>query len=48
MAFGVHEWRCYGPPMAKSDTGRWQAALEEFTKESFESAGKRRAVYRAR
>jgi dienelactone hydrolase len=33
--------------MPKSDTGRWQAALEGFTKESFEADGKRRDIYRA-
>ena len=33
--------------MAKSDTARWEAALEGFTKESFEADGKRRDVYRA-
>ena len=32
--------------MATSDAGRWQAALEGFTKESFEADGKRRDVYR--
>ena len=44
---GIHDWRCYGPPMAKSDTGQWEAALEGFTKESFEADGKRRDIYRA-
>jgi dienelactone hydrolase len=33
--------------MPKSDTGKWQAALEGFTKESFEADGKRRDIYRA-
>jgi dienelactone hydrolase len=33
--------------MPKSDTGQWQAALEGFTKESFEADGKRRDIYRA-
>jgi dienelactone hydrolase len=33
--------------MPKSDTGHWQAALEGFTKESFEADGKRRDIYRA-
>jgi dienelactone hydrolase len=33
--------------MAKSDTAHWQAALEGFTKESFETDGKRRDLYRA-
>jgi dienelactone hydrolase len=33
--------------MAKSDAGEWQAALEGFTKESFEADGKRRDIYRA-
>ena len=33
--------------MAKSDTAQWEAALEGFTKESFEADGKRRAVFRA-
>jgi len=33
--------------MAKGDTGQWQAALEGFTKESFEADGKRRDIYRA-
>jgi dienelactone hydrolase len=33
--------------MAKSDTAQWEAALEGFTKESFEADGKRREVYRA-
>ena len=43
----IHDWRCYGPPMAKSDTARWEAALDGFTKESFEADGKRRDIYRA-
>ena len=33
--------------MAKSDTAQWEAALEGFTKESFEADGKRRDIYRA-
>ncbi len=33
--------------MAKSDVGKWEAALEGFTKESFEAEGKRRDIYRA-
>ena len=33
--------------MAKSDAGEWAAALDGFTKESFEADGKRRDVYRA-
>lgn len=33
--------------MASSDAGQWQAALEGFTKETFEAGGKRREVYRA-
>jgi dienelactone hydrolase len=33
--------------MAKSDTGQWEAALEGFTKGSFEADGKQRTVYRA-
>jgi dienelactone hydrolase len=33
--------------MAKSDTAQWEAALEGFTKGSFEADGKRRTVYRA-
>ena len=41
-----HDGRCYGPAMATGDEGRWQAALEGFTKESFEADGKRRDVYR--
>jgi dienelactone hydrolase len=32
--------------MAKSDTAQWEAALEGFTKESFEADGKRREIYR--
>jgi len=32
--------------MATGDEGRWQAALEGFTKESFEADGKRRDLYR--
>jgi dienelactone hydrolase len=32
--------------MATGDAGRWEAALEGFTKESFEADGKRRDVYR--
>jgi dienelactone hydrolase len=32
--------------MSTGDAGRWEAALEGFTKESFESDGKRRDVYR--
>jgi len=47
MTWMLHERRCYGPPMAKSDTAQWQAALEGFTKESFEVDGKRRDLYRA-
>jgi dienelactone hydrolase len=43
---GTHGGRCYGPPMAKSDVKAWDAALEGFTKESFEEDGKRRDVYR--
>ena len=33
--------------MAKSDVKEWAAALEGFTKESFEADGKRRDIYRA-
>jgi dienelactone hydrolase len=33
--------------MAKSDVKEWQAALEGFTKETFEADGKRRDIYRA-
>jgi dienelactone hydrolase len=33
--------------MAKSDVSEWQAALEGFTKETFEADGKRRDIYRA-
>jgi dienelactone hydrolase len=33
--------------MAKSDVKEWDAALEGFTKESFEADGKRRDIYRA-
>jgi dienelactone hydrolase len=43
----MHEWRCYGPNVPKSDVKEWQAALEGFTKESFEADGKRRDIYRA-
>jgi hypothetical protein len=32
--------------MATGDVGRWEAALEGFTKESFEVDGKRRDVFR--
>jgi dienelactone hydrolase len=32
--------------MASSEAGRWQAALDGYTKESFEAEGVRRAVYR--
>jgi dienelactone hydrolase len=32
--------------MAKSDTGPWQAALEGFSKDSFEVDGKRRDIFR--
>jgi len=32
--------------MTKSDVGQWSAALEDFTKGSFEADGKRRDVYR--
>ncbi len=32
--------------MAPSEAGRWEAALDDFTKESFEADGKERAVYR--
>ena len=41
-----HDARCYGPAMATGEEGRWQAALEGFTKESFEADGKRRDLYR--
>jgi hypothetical protein len=47
MTRGIHDLRCYGPLMAKSDTAQWETALEGFTKESFEADGKRRDVYRA-
>ena len=43
----MHEGRCYGPPMAKSDVKEWANALRGFTKESFEADGKRRDIYRA-
>src|SRR5580698_9733165 len=33
--------------MAQSDVSKWEAALEGFTKESFEADGKRRDIYRA-
>jgi dienelactone hydrolase len=45
-AWRVHDGRCYGPRMARSDTGRWRAALEGFTEESFEADGKRRTTFR--
>src|SRR5271165_4875314 len=32
--------------MANGEAGRWEAELEDFTKESFEADGKRRDVYR--
>jgi dienelactone hydrolase len=32
--------------MARSDRGRWRAALEGFTEESFEAEGKRRTIFR--
>jgi len=41
-----HDARCYGPAMATGDVGRWAAALEGFAKETFESGGKERDVYR--
>ena len=43
----MHDRRCYGPGVAKSDVREWSAALEGFTKESFEAGGKRRDIYRA-
>ena len=45
-ARSMHDRRCYGPNMAKSDVTAWTAALEGFTKESFEADGKRRDVFR--
>ena len=42
----VHDGRCYGPRMARRDTGQWRAALEGFTEESFEADGKRRTIFR--
>ena len=41
-----HDARCYGPAMAQGEAGRWEAELEDFTKESFEADGKRRDVFR--
>ena len=41
-----HDGRCYGPAMATGEAGRWEAELEDFTKESFEADGKRRDVFR--
>ena len=41
-----HDARCYGPAMAHGEAGRWEAELEDFTKESFEADGKRRDVFR--
>src|SRR6202046_3359624 len=32
--------------MANGEAGRWEAELDDFTKESFEADGKRRDVYR--
>jgi dienelactone hydrolase len=43
----VHDGRCYGPRMARSDTGGWRAALEGFAEETFEADGKRRTIFRA-
>ena len=42
-----HGGRCYGPRHGDGHVGRWQDALEDFTKESFEAEGKRRDVFRA-
>jgi dienelactone hydrolase len=41
-----HDGRCYGPAMSTGEVGRWDAALDDFAKESFEADGKRRDVYR--
>ncbi len=41
-----HDARCYGPDMAHGEAGRWEAELEDFSKESFEADGKRRDVFR--
>ena len=41
-----HGERCYGPAMATTQAGKWEAALADYTKESFEADGKRRDVFR--